>query len=155
MSELNSNKQPGRIEEERIAHIMLHLLAGLPPGTATMDSKEDPSGRIWYLTPSNKRSAAFRVHFDGTVDVFFGRGTTFELPYESGLPRDADFEAVLGWLKAMGLAVIAGRCKDRLGFLGTRGTIWVNGKPYRVSSFFHFRLHPKTLHYAPYAKTNG
>jgi hypothetical protein len=138
-------------EEEQIAHLMQQLLAELPGGTAALGVRHDRSGTVFYLKPSNKTSAEFGIHYDGCVDVFFGRfGTTFELRCESGLPKDADFEATLSWAKSMGLAVIAGRCKERAGLFGVRGTIEVNGKAYGVTSFFHLRPFPKTLHYAPY-----
>lgn len=137
-------------EEEQIARVMRDLLGSLPEGAATLEIKRDPSGVIFRLRPANKRSAAFGIHYDGCTDVFFGRGTTFELPLESGLPKDADFEAIMQWARAMGQAVIAGECKERAGFLGVRGTIWVNRKAFRVTSFIHFRLLPRTFHYAPY-----
>ncbi len=152
MSELGIEKPTRETDEkERIAHLMQELLAGLPEGTATLGVRHDRSGTVFYLKPSNKNSADFGIHYDGCVDVFFGSsGTTFELPYESGLPKDADFEATLSWAKAIGRAVIAGRCKERAGFFGVRGTVEVNGKAYGVSNFFHLRLFPKTFHYAPY-----
>jgi hypothetical protein len=66
---------------------------------------------------------------DGCIDVFFGNhGTTFELPFESGLPKDAGLDSIMQWAKEMGLAVLAGKCRERAGFLGVRGTIWVKEK---------------------------
>jgi hypothetical protein len=151
MSGLEIEKPPGEVaQKEEIARLMQELLAGIPEGSATLGTRRDHSGIVFYLKPSNKKSAEFGIHYDGCLDVFFGKFTTFELPCESGLPKDADFEATLSWAKAMGLAVIAGSCKERAGFFGVRGTIEVNGKPYRVSSFFHLRLFPRTFHYAPY-----
>ena len=89
---------------------------------------------------------------DGSIDVFFGdHGATFELPCESGLSKDADFDSVMQWAKDVGLVVIAGKCKERAGFLSVRGTIWVRGKAYRITNFFHLRLFPKTFHYLPYS----
>ena len=137
-------------EEEQVAKLMQQLLAGLPDGTATLGVRNDRSGTVFYLTPSNEKSAEFGIHYDGCVDVFFGRCTTFELPYESGLPKDADFKATLSWARSVGLAVIDGRCRERAGFLGVRGTVEVEGKPYRITSFFHLRLFPRTFRYAPY-----
>jgi hypothetical protein len=151
MSELGIEKPTRETdEEEQIARLMRELLDGLPEGTATLGVRHDRSGTVFYVRPSNKKSAEFGIHYDGCVDFFFGRSTTFELPYESGLPRDADFEATLSWARAMGLAVIAGRCKERAGFLGVRGTVEVEGKPYGVINFFHLRLFPRTFRYAPY-----
>ncbi|MFZ0808902.1 MAG: hypothetical protein WAN03_22095 [Candidatus Sulfotelmatobacter sp.] len=137
--------------EERIGQLMRDLLARIPSGSATLSVHRGPSGMIFQLKPANRDSAAFGVHYDGCVDVFFGTGTTFELPWESGLPEDADFEAVLQWAKAMGEAVIAGKCKERAGLLGVSGTIWVNGKPFKTANFFHLRLHPTTYRYAAYS----
>lgn len=138
-------------EEEQIARVMRDLLASLPQGVATLETNRGPSGMILQLRPANKKSAAFGIHYDGCVDVFFGRGSTFELPYESGLPKDADFKAVLQWARAMGQAVIAGECKERFGFLGIRGTIRIGAKNvYRSTNFFHPRLVPKSVQYAAY-----
>lgn len=157
MSELGIERPQREVdEEEQIAHLMRELLAGLPEGSATLGTKRDRSGTVFYLKPSNKNSAEFGIHYDGCVDVFFGKfGTTFELPWESGLPKDADFEATLSWAKAMGLAVIAGRCKERAGFFGVRGTIEVKEKPFRVTNFFHLRPFPKTFRYAPYCSESA
>jgi hypothetical protein len=152
MSELGLSDEMGELHEEsQLTQLIQNLLAGLPSGSATVEVKRNRSGLILILRPSNQGSAEFGVHYDGCVDVFFGKfGTTFELPYESGLPKHSEFEATLSWAKAMGLAVIAGRCKERAGFFGVRGTVEVEGKPYRVTSFFHLRLFPRTFRYAPY-----
>jgi hypothetical protein len=77
--------------------------------------------------------------------------TTFELPWEGGLPNDASFDLLLERAKEMCLAVVAGRCEHRFGFLGIRGTIRVDEtKTYRVTDYFHLRLNPKVVRYAPY-----
>ncbi|MGO9165316.1 MAG: hypothetical protein ACLPLR_06350 [Terriglobales bacterium] len=152
MSELGIEKSTEEMDEEKqIASLMQELSAGLPEGAANLGVRRDHGGTVFYLKPSNQKSAEFGIHYDGCVDVFFGRfGTTFEIPYESGLPKHADFEATLSWAKAIGLAVIEGRCRERAGFFGVRGTVEVNGKAYGVISFFNLRLFPKTFHYAPY-----
>ena len=150
MSELKLSVD-SKNEEEQVAQVMHTLLGRLPSGTATLEVKRNSSGLILYLKPANENSAGFGIHYDGCVDVFFGKfGKTFELPYESGLPKDADFEATLAWAKVVGLAVIAGNCKEYAGFLGIRGTVEIDGKPYGVTSFLHFRLFPKTFRYASY-----
>ena len=153
MSELKLGVD-SRDEEEQVAQVMHTLLGRLPSGAATLEVKRNSSGLILYLKPANERSAGFGIHYDGCVDIFFGKGTTFELPYESGLAKDADLEATLAWAKVVGLAVIAGNCREYAGFLGIRGTVEIDGKPYVVTSFFHFRLFPKTFHYAPYCPVN-
>ena len=58
-------------EEEQVAKLMQQLLAGLPDGTATLGVRNDRSGTVFYLTPSNEKSAEFGIHYDGCVDVFF------------------------------------------------------------------------------------
>ena len=156
MLELEIEKSTDKMdEEEQVAKLMQELLAGLPDGTATLGVRHDRSGTVFYLTPSNAKSAEFGIHYDGRVDVFFGRCTTFELPYESGLPKGkADFKAYVV------VGEIRGACRDWLAvarsaraFSAIRGTVEVDGKPYQhiTSSVFHFRLSlPRTLRYAPY-----
>jgi hypothetical protein len=83
--------------------------------------------------------------------VSFGSGTTFELPSESKLPNDATFDTLLEGVRAMGLATIAGRCREYFGFMGIRGTIEVGeGNILRCSRFFHPRPIPKLVRYEPY-----
>ncbi len=135
-------------ESGRLLKLFEELLDSVPEGTATLGSKrtKNDDGTIIWLTPANKCAAEFGAHSeDGVlslIDVFFGSGTTFEL--------GCDVDEVLNLVRRLGLAVISGRCEERFGFVGARGTIEVDGKPYRVSNFFHLRLFPKTIHYAPY-----
>jgi len=116
---------------------------------------KNDDGTIVWLKPAKERAAEFCAHLeDGNaslIDVSFGSGTTFELPSESRLPADADFDMLLDAVKAMGLATIAGRCWEYFGFLGIRGTIKVSdGNVLRCSSFFHPRLLPRLMRYEPY-----
>lgn len=136
------------------------MLGGLPPGTATVGSKrtEHDDGTVVWLKPSNRFAAEFSAHIeDGNpslIDVSFGSGTTIELPWESKLPSDATFEMVLGEVRELVLAVAAGRCEERLGILGIRGTIRVDAENvYRSTHYFHARLFPRTIHYEPYSPT--
>jgi len=160
MSELGIERPTQEVErEEQISHLMRDLLTGLPDGAATVGVRHDRSGAVYYLKPSNNKSAEFGIHYDGCVDVFFGKfGTTFEVDFGYGLPN-ADFEAALAFAEKVGRAVIAGKCKERAGFTSIRGTVEVDGKPYRATHFFYFRLFPKTIRYAPYcaesAKAQG
>jgi len=133
------------------------LLGTLPPGTATLHSKrtKNDDGTIVWLEPVKKGAAEFCAHIDDVcndlIDVSFGAGTTFELPSESRFPDDADFDMTLEAVRAMGLATIAGRCREYFGFMGTRGTIEVSeGNVLRCSDFFHPRLLPKLVRYEPY-----
>ena len=138
-------------EEARCLDVLQRLLATLPDGIATLDVNRHPSGLICRLIPANKISAEFGIHYDVCVDVFFGNfGTTFEVDfgYKSANP---DFVAALSFVEKIGQAVISGKCKERAGFAGIRGTVEVDGKPYRVTHFFHPRLFPKTIDYAPYS----
>jgi hypothetical protein len=150
MCELGLNRAREN-EEELLRNLMQNLLGELSAESAGLEVKRDPSGTIFLLKPANSGAPVFGVHYDGCVDAFFGkRGTTFELPQESGLPKGADFDSVLQWAKDMGRAVIEGRCEERAGFLSVRETVLVRGKRYRVINFFHFRLFPKTFRYLPY-----
>ncbi len=133
------------------------LLNTLPPGTAALGSQrtKNDDGTIIWLKPTNKYAAEFCAHIEdrnsSLIDVSFGSGTTFELPSESRLPNDATFDMMLEAVRAMGLATIAGRCREYFGFMGIRGTINVgHGNVLRCSSFFHPRLLPKLVRYQPY-----
>jgi hypothetical protein len=151
MNELDVSTGTLAEEEADCLHVMERLLSTLSDGTARLDVKRNSSGLIFLLIPANKNSANFGLHYDGCVDVFFGdSGTTFEVEFGHG-SQNADFAAALAFTEKVGRAVIAGRCNERAGFLGVRGTVEVDGKPYRVTHFFHFRLFPKTVSYAPYA----
>jgi hypothetical protein len=141
----------------RLVGLFQELLSTLPPGTATLGSKptKNNDGTIVWLTPANKHAAEFCAHIDdrnnSLIDVSFGSGTTFELPSESKLPHDATFDMMLEAVRALGLATIAGRCREYFGFMGIRGTIDVGqGNILRCSSFFHPRLLPKLVRYEPY-----
>jgi hypothetical protein len=141
----------------RVIGVFQELLNTLPPGAATLGptrTKND-DGTIVRLKPANKHAAEFCAHiddhFNSLIDVSFGSGTTFELPSESKLPNDATFDMTLEAVRAMGLATIAGRCREYFGFMGICGTIDVGlGNVLRCSSFFHPRLFPKLLRYEPY-----
>lgn len=142
---------------DRLARLFPELLSTLPPETATLGSKrtKNDDGTIVWLKPAKKHAAEFCAHIeDGNnslIDVSFGAGTTFEPPLESKLPDDANFDMMLEAVRAMGLATIAGRCREYFGFMGIRGTIKVSeGKVLRCSSFFHPRLLPKLVRYEPY-----
>jgi len=149
MSELGIEKPTRETDEEdQIAHFMQELLAGLPGGTATLGVRHDRSGTVFYLKPSNKKSAEFGIHYDGCVDVFFGSGNTFEL--------DGNVDELLELVRPLALAVISGRCEQRFGFLGVRGKILLDGgKVYRCTDYFHPRLYPKTVRYEPYYNESG
>jgi hypothetical protein len=150
MAEPNVSLSSLTDEEKRCLELMQSLLSSLPDDAAQLTLKRNSSGLIFQLTPANKRSAAFGIHYDGCVDVFFGDfGTTFEVPFGTGQPMDS-FDAALALVKRAGHAVIAGKCRERAGFAGVRGTVEIDGRPYRVTHFLHFRLFPKTLHYEPY-----
>jgi hypothetical protein len=141
----------------RLMTVFRGLLQAIPDGAATLGSTRTKKndGTIVWLKPSNRRAAEFSAHIeDGNpslIDVSFGSFTTFELPLESRLPNDASFEAMLDTVREMGLAVIAGNCREYLGFLGVRGTIQTNDqKPVRMTSLLHFRFFPKLIRYEPY-----
>jgi hypothetical protein len=147
-SDENANRLRGLFQE---------LLNTLPLGTATLGSKrtKNDDGTIIWLKPAKKHAAEFCAHIDDVhhnlIDVSFGAGTTFELPSESRLSDDANFDMLLEAVRSMGLAIIAGRCREYFGFLGIRGTIKVSeGNVLRCSSFFHPRLLPKLVRYDPY-----
>lgn len=114
----------------------------------------DDRGTIVWLRPANRESAEFSAHTEdgyALVDVSFGRGTTFELPWEAKLPNDASFEMILEAVKAIALAVIAGKCEDRLGLLSITGVIRVDEKQVlKVRDCLHPNLHPRVVRYAPY-----
>jgi hypothetical protein len=143
----------------RLMTVFRGLLQAIPDGAATFGSTRTKKndGTIVWLKPSNRRASEFSAHIeDGNpslIDVSFGTTTTFELTVESALPGDASFETILKMVREIGLAVIAGECREYLGFLGVRGTIQVaSQKPLRVTSFFHPRLVPKLVQYAAYVE---
>jgi hypothetical protein len=141
----------------RLVRLFQDLLDTLPPGTATMESKrtKDDDGTIVWLKPAKTQAAEFSAHIDDNnnslIDVSFGEGATFELPSESRLPDDANFDMLLEAVRAMGLATIAGRCREYFGFMGICSTIDVSqGNTLRCSVFFRPRLFPKLVRYEPY-----
>jgi hypothetical protein len=141
----------------RLMGVFQELLDTLPHETATLQLQrtKNNDGTIIRLRPTKKQAADFSAHIDDhnntLIDVSFGLGTTFELPAESKLPDHATFEMMLETVRAMGLATIAGRCREYFGFMGVRGTIEVNkGNVLCCSSFFHPRLFPKLTRYEPY-----
>jgi len=148
----NISAENGRL----LRQLFEDILVALPVGAATLEARRtrDDRGTIVWLKPSNKNAAEFSGHTeDGStlVDVSFGRGTTFELPWEANLPSDASFESILEAVKAMCLAVIAGKSQERLGLLGITGTIRVDEKRmFQVTRFFYPNLHPRIVRYAPY-----
>src|ERR1035438_5371149 len=82
-------------------------------------------------------SAHIEDNNNSLIDVSFGAGTTLELPSESKLPNDATFDMLLEAVRTMGLATIAGRCREYFGFMGIRGTIEVSeSNVLRCSSYF-------------------
>ena len=142
---------------DRLIGLFQELLATLPPGAATLNSKrtERDDGTIVWLKPAREKAAEFTAHVeDGNrslIDLTFGTGTTFELPLESRLPHDATFDMMLEAVREMGLATIAGRCGEYFGFIGIRGTIEVSeGNVLRSSRFFYPRVIPKLVRYEPY-----
>jgi hypothetical protein len=142
----------------RLVRIFQDLLDTLPPGTATMESErtKNNDGTIVWLKPAKKQAAKFCAHIDDDnstlIDVSFGEGATFELPAESRLPDNANFDMLLEAVRAMGLATIAGRCREYFGFTGIRSTIDVSqGNTLRCSVFFHPLLIPRLVRYEPYA----
>ncbi|MFZ0759485.1 MAG: hypothetical protein WAM69_05985 [Candidatus Sulfotelmatobacter sp.] len=141
----------------RLMGLFQELLGTLPPGAATsgFTRTKNDDGTIVWLRPAKKQAAEFCAHIeDGNgslIDVSFGSGTTFELPTESRLPDNATFDMMLEAVRAMGLATIAGKCREYFGFMGIRGTIEVSeGSALRCSRFFHPRLLPKLVRYDPY-----
>ncbi len=141
----------------RLLGLFQELLSTLPVGAAMVGSKrtKNDDGTIVWLKPTNEYAAEFCAHIDddnnSLIDVSFGSGTTFELPSESKLPSDTTFDMMLEAVRAMGLATIAGRCREYFGFVGIRGTIEVSeGNVLKCSRFFHPRLLPKLLRYNPY-----
>jgi hypothetical protein len=135
----------------RVTQLFQKLLGGLPQGTAVVESERtrNDDGTIIRLVPANKRAAQFGAHIeDGhpfLVDIFFGSGTTFEL-------ENQDVDELMGLVRQLGLAVIAGKCEQRLGFLGVRGKIQLDEKAgYRATHYFYPRLFPKTVRYEPYS----
>lgn len=152
ISIVNTHDDSGRLLE-----LFDDLLNLLPPGTATLESMrtEKDDGTIIRLKPANQRAAEFGAHIEdgglSLIDVFFGGGTTFELPWEAKLPESADIDAILGIVRGLGLAVIAGRCEERFGLLGVRGKIQVDEtNVYRSTHYFYPRLYPKTVQYEPF-----
>jgi hypothetical protein len=150
---------PAEERAEKLIAVFRELSGRLPEGAASVGSERTRSddGIIVRLKPTNKRAAQFGAHIDdglsNIIDVSFGAATTFELPVESLLPDDASFEVMLDTVRAMGLAVIEGRCQEYFGFIGIRGTIHVgNERPRRMTTFFHLRLFPKLVRYAPYVE---
>lgn len=141
----------------RLMGVFQELLNTLPPGVAVLGSKrtKNDDGTIVWLKPARNHAAEFCAHIDdghnNLIDVSFGAGTNFELPSESMLPEDASFDILLEAVRAMGLATIAGRCREYFGFMGIRGTIEVSEhNVLRCSNFFHPRLVPKLVRYKPY-----
>jgi hypothetical protein len=147
----------------RLIGLFQALIDSLPPGTVSLGSRrtKNDDGTIVWLSPSNKQAAEFSAHLEdgnsGLVDVSFGRGgTTLELPWEARLPSDASFDTILEVVKNLALAVIAGRCEERFGFLGVRGTIRAEASNiYRSTHFFHFHLFPRTVRYVPYESSSN
>lgn len=142
---------------EQLIAMFQALLTTLPPGTATVESRrtKNDDGTIVWIKPSSKRAAVFSAHLeDGhptLIDIGFGSGTTLELPWEAKLPSDATFETVLKAVRGLALAVVHGRCEERLGFLGIRGTICVDANDvYRCTHYFYPHLFPRTVRYEPY-----
>lgn len=143
----------------RLAVVFQELLSSVPPGAATIETERtrNDDGTIFWLKPSNKRAAMFSAHIeDGNsslIDVSFGSTTTFELPTESCLPDDADFTLMLDTVKAMGLAVITGNCREHFGFFGIRGTLQIGEqKPLTMTDWFHMRPLPGLVRYEPYVE---
>ena len=133
----------------RIFALFQELVEEIPPGTASVESRRGKYyvDSVISLKPCNARAAAFWVHIQDKwpcVDVSFGSGTTVEV-------SDKSFDTLVALVKQLASAVIAGRCEERFGFLGIRGTIRVDAtNVYRATDFFHPRLVPKTIHYEPY-----
>ena len=134
----------------RLDALFQGLLEEMPPGTASVESRRGKNyvDSVISLKPCNARAAAFWVHIQDEwpgVDASFGSGTTMEL-------SDKSFDTIVGLVKQLASAVIAGRCEERFGFLGIRGTIRVDATKFcRTTDFFHPRLFPKTVHYEPYS----
>jgi len=142
---------------EQLIAMFQQLLSTLRPGVAAIEFRrtKNDDGTIVWLKPSNKQAAVFSAHLeDGNpslIDVSFGSATTLELPWDAKLPSDATFEMLLEVVREMALAVMHGRCEDRLGFLWIRGTIRVDADHvYQCTSYFYPHLFPRTVHYVPY-----
>ena len=132
---------------ERLLRLFQERLSTLAPDSATLNSKRTcrDDGTIVWLKPARKHAAEFCTHVEGRnlslIDVSFGAGTKFELPSESRLPGDVTFDMILEAVRPMGLATLAGKCRECFGFLGIRGTIELSpDEIQRASSFFHPRL---------------
>ncbi len=82
----------------RLVRLFQDLLDALPFGTAAMESKRtrNDDGTIVWLKPAKMQAAEFCAHIEddnnSLIDVSFGAGTTFELPSESRLPDNANFD---------------------------------------------------------------
>jgi len=138
--------------ESRLVALFDHLLKGMPCGTAWVECRrgENYIDSIISVKPSNARSAAFWVHIAEVwpgIDVSFGSGTTIRF-------NDRNFDTIVGLVRQLASAVIAGRCDERFGFLGIRGAIRVDAENlYYSIDFFHPRLVPKTVCYVPYVES--
>jgi hypothetical protein len=135
---------------QRALRLIQELLADLPDGVAFVEASrtDDGSGTIVSLIPTNTTSAPFSVHTDDNlnlIDVSLGKYSTFELS------DDIEFNSALATTRDLCLAVMAGRCEQRFGFFGIRGTIRVDDqRVYSATSYFHFRCLPKVVFYEPY-----
>ena len=145
---------------KRVLQVFEEILATLPEGTARVEVRrtQDDTATVITLKPSNKKSSSLSVHReDGggeCVDVSLAGLTTLEFPWEAHLPKSPSFDLVLEKIRKICLAVVAGHCEHRFGFLGIRGTIRVGEEVYRCTHFFYPRLRPKTVHYEPYLPAN-
>jgi len=140
---------------EEIKAVLRDLLAELPPDTARLNVYRVPNndGTVVELIPSNTDAASIEVHVDDGadyVDLSFGeRGGTWELPLE-GRYKDADKSQLLGEVKEMCRAVIAGRCRKSRGAFWLTSKIDVGDYTYKLTDLPMFGIPFRTRHYAPY-----
>jgi len=153
---MTSNLQPHE-SVDRLAKVFEDLLNTIPRGSATIQRSRTPAndGTLLWLKPSNPEAAEFSAHIEDNnsslIDVSFGSGTTLELPIEANLPEEASFGDMLQVVRELGAAVVAGRCHERFGWLGIKGTICVDAQStYHSTRYFHLHLMPRTVHYRRY-----
>jgi hypothetical protein len=144
--------EPGR----QLLDLFQGILAILPPRTAKLEVKRTGEADVTLLKliPRDKSAAVFGVQAKDNldlVDVIFGLGSKFGLPWEGMHPKVTALASILVEVREMCLAVVDGRCEERLGFIGRTGIIRVDEQHiYRTRRFFYPRLIPKTVKYAPY-----
>jgi hypothetical protein len=89
---MNSTFEPPDEGAQRLVELFQQLLDALPQGTATLNFErtDHDDGTIVWLKPTRKQAVEFWAHVEdrkvSLLDVSFGAGTTFELPFNPVLP---------------------------------------------------------------------